>query len=123
MNGLHFKLLNRQQCIGLSNSPSCTELCWLSTCFVANVIISYNLVKSLVFSPIGMFKFVLWLNDEAFPLTLSFAASTDQGEDTGRPVARKASSTSVFILELKPTGYIYHSQTYPAQRGVKRRKT
>lgn len=44
------------------------------------------------------------------------ATNADQGEDAGRPVARKASSKSVFILSLKPAGYIYPSQTYPEQR-------
>ena len=48
-------------------------------------------------------------------LSLSSATNADQGEDAGQPVARKASSTSVFILSLKPAGYIYSSQTYPEQ--------
>lgn len=62
------------------------------------------------------------MDGEAFLVVSPSATTADQGEDAGKPVARKTSSTSVFILELKPTGYIYPSQTYPAHRGVKRGK-
>lgn len=50
------------------------------------------------------------------------ATNADHWEDTGQPVASKPSSTSVFILELKPTSYIYSGQTHPAQRSQRKKQ-
>lgn len=52
---------------------------------------------------------VPWLDNTLLPLMILYT-SIDQGEDTGKHVAKKASTTSVFILDLKPTGYIYPCQ-------------
>lgn len=66
---------------------------------------------------------VLWLDDAAFPLTLSLLLpALTRGRTWANMWQRKASATSVFILQLKPTGYIYPGQTCPAQRRVKSKK-
>lgn len=49
-------------------------------------------------------------------LTLPSVTNDDHEADAGQPVARQASSTSGFILELKPTGYIYQSQTHSEEK-------
>lgn len=57
------------------------------------------------------------MDDVVLSLSLSLSVTNDDHEaDVGQPVARQASSTSGFILELKPTGYIYPSQTHSEEK-------
>lgn len=82
--------------------------------------IAINLVKSLALTPVTLLKGVR-MDDEDSLLAAFLPALT-----TGRKLANlwqsKAPSTSVFILQLKPTGYIYSGQTDLAaeEQGEKR---
>lgn len=102
-------------CLCVVKLSSTLKFCF---CFTMHFFMEYflSICKNANSSHLQHFMEVRhWIPSHSLPL----AASTDQRRKQANMWQRKASTTSVFILQLKPTGYIYPGQTCQAQRRVK----
>lgn len=80
--------------------------------------ITYNLVKSLSVKSNNTMDRLFFVDGQYgfFSHSLILLPTLTAGRMLANLRQARQPSTSVFILELKPTGYIYSGQTYPAQR-------